>query len=382
MALPDDQRLHEYATDVFMAGRNWTGAYGAALRYDAAPVIARLKSPTVFMCREGDVLYGHLDRLPTPLPDGCSIARVANAPGAWRNQLLGSLRDARAHGAAWATPGSPIAASAHAHRHRYVDLLHGQVRVSLRGTASGKPPVLLLHDLPGTPRQLHALAAALATDRMTLAPELPGLGESDSLPSASLGAYVSVIDDVLESLGVETADVVAEGLGTVFASALAANRPRRVRRVAVDGAPMIRSRDRKRLVREYSPRLVPDRSGAYLLRMWEQLRSAQMSWPWFDRTAGAARARTPDLDADLMHAALVDAMKQLGNYGDAARAALDASMRDIVRSITQPVLVMQDERDVRYRGTGSLRRRLQHGTVQARPASEAERAALYRGFLD
>jgi pimeloyl-ACP methyl ester carboxylesterase len=382
MALPDDQRLHEYATDVFMAGRNWTGAYGAALRYDATPVIARVTSPTVFMCREGDVLYGHLDRLPTPLPDGCGIARVPNATGAWRNQLLGSLRDARGHGAAWATPGRPIAASAHAHRHRYVDLLHGQVRVSLRGTASGKPPVLLLHDLPGTPRQLHALAAALATDRMTLAPELPGLGESDSLPSATLGAYVSVIDDALESLGVETADVVAEGLGTVFASALAANRPRRVRRVVFDGAPMIRSRDRKRLVREYCPRWVPDRSGGYLLRMWEQLRSAQMSWPWFDRTAGAARVRTPDFDADLMHAALVDAMKQLGNYGDAARAALDASMRDIVRSITQPVLVMQDERDVRYSGTGSLRRRLQHGTVQARPASTAERAALYRDFLD
>jgi pimeloyl-ACP methyl ester carboxylesterase len=145
---------------------------------------------------------------------------------------------------------------------------------------------------------------------------------------------------------------------------------------------MIRSRDRKRLVREYCPRWVPDRSGAYLLRMWEQLRSAQMSWPWFDRTAGSARVRTPDLDADLMHAALVDAMKQLGNYGDAARAALDASMRDIVRSITQPVLVMQDERDVRYSGTGSLRRRLQHGAVQARPASAAERTALYRDFLD
>jgi pimeloyl-ACP methyl ester carboxylesterase len=231
-----------------------------------------------------------------------------------------------------------------------------------------------------TPRQLQALAAALSTDRMTLAPQLPGLGESDSLPSPTLGAYVSVLDDVLDALGVDTADVVAEGLGTVFAAALAANRPRRVRRLIVDGAPRIRSRDRKRFVREYCPRMVPDRSGAYLLRLWEQLRSAQMSWPWFDRTAGAARIRTPDLDADVMHAALVDAMKQPGNYGDAARAALDAAMRDIVRSIAQPVLAMQDDRDVRYGGTGSLRRRLKQGEVLARPAAAAERAALYRQF--
>jgi len=107
-----------------------------------------------------------------------------------------------------------------------------------------------------------------------------------------------------------------------------------------------------------------------------------MSWPWFDRTAAAVRVRTPDLDADVMHAALVDAMKQPGNYGDAARAALDAAMRDIVRSVSQPVLVMQDDRDVRYRGTGSLRRRLQHATVEARPESLAERASRYRAFFD
>jgi pimeloyl-ACP methyl ester carboxylesterase len=263
-----------------------------------------------------------------------------------------------------------------------VNVVHGQVRVGLRGPSSRKTPVLLLHDLPGAPRQLDGLAAALATDRLTLAPELPGLGESDALPSANLGAYVSVICDVLDALGLAAVDVVAEGLGTVFAVALAANRAKRVRRLVLDGVPIIRSRERKRFVREYCPRMVPDRSGAYLVRTWEQLRTAQMSWPWFDRTARAARVRTPDLDADTLHAALVDTMKQPGNYGDSARAALDASVRDIARSISQPVLVMHDERDVRYAGTGSLRRRLQHGTVQSRPETATERAALYRGFLD
>jgi pimeloyl-ACP methyl ester carboxylesterase len=177
-------------------------------------------------------------------------------------------------------------------------------------------------------------------------------------------------------------DIVAEGLGTVFAAALAANRPRRVRRIIVDGVPMIRTRDRKRYVREYCPRILPDRAGSYLQRLWEQLRSTQVSWPWFERSATAARVRDVELDAHVMHAALVDSMKQLDNYGDAARAALDASMRDIVRGIAQPVLVMQDSRDVRYTGSGSLRRRLQNATVRPRPASLAERAVAYRGFLD
>jgi len=381
MDLPDDQRLHEYATDVFMAGAAWTGAYVAALRYEAVPVIRQLKSPTVFLCREDDVSSGHLDHIPLPLPDKCRIARVPAVPGAWRHHLTDLLREARRQDARWTSPSRVVDANISARRQRYVNLLHGQVRVELRGQSTDKAPVLLLHDLPGSPRQLEGLTALLAADRLTLAPDLPGLGQSDPLPSATLGAYVSVIDETLEALGVEAVDIVAEGLGTVFAAALAANRPRRVRRVVVDGVPMVRTRNRKRYVREYCPRLLADRAGSHLHRLWEQLRTAQMSWPWFERSAAAARVRDVDLNPHAMHAALVDSMKQLDNYGDAARAALDAAMRDIARGIEQPVLVMQDSRDIRYDGNGSLRRRMRNATLEARPAGLAERAALYRDFL-
>lgn len=380
MALPDDLALHEFATDVFVAGDHWRGAYGAALRYAALPVIQRLDSPTVFMCRQGDVLYRDLERLPLTMPNGCRVARVPDAPGAWRNQLFGLLRDASARLQGWQRPSLAMP-SVHWERHRYVDLLHGQVRVGLRGASSSEPPVLLLHDLPGSPKQMDTLAAELATDRLVVTPQLPGLGESDPLPSPTLGAYVSVLDETLEALNCDRVDVVAEGLGTVLACALAANRPKRVRRLVLDGVPMIRSRDRKRYVRSYCPPLVPDRAGTHLLRLWEQLRTAQMTWPWFERDPGAARIRTPGIDATALHAALVDAMKQPGNYGDAARAALEAAVRDILRGIEQPVLVLQDSRDVRYGGTGSLKRRLQQATVRSRPDAPAARMELCRGFL-
>ena len=382
MDLPDDRALHEYATDVFMAGDHWSGAYGAALSYAALPVITRLRSPTVVMCRQGDVLYGHLDRLPLTMPNGCRVARVPDAPGAWRTQMLGILREISGTGAGWQPPPNPNSSSVHWQRHRYVNLVHGQVRVGLRGSSTSEAPVLLLNDLPGTPRELDAIAAELATDRVVITLELPGLGESDPLPSPTLGAYVSVIDETLEALGCDSVDVIAEGLGTAFGCALAANRPRRVRRLALDGVPMIRTRDRKRFVREYCPRILPDRAGSHLLRLWEQLRTMQMTWPWFERTAGAARLHTPEIDAQALHAALVDVMKQPDTYGDAARAALDASIRDIVRGIAQPTLVVHDAKDARYAGTGSLKRRLVNGSVRARPEKPADRATLYRGFVD
>jgi len=382
VALPDDLGLHERATDLFMADPHWTGALAAALCHSALPAISRLRSPTVFMYREGDPLHGQIDRLPVVMPSGCRAARVPDAPGAWRSQLLGLLREDHGTRSTWQAPGASSSASVHWRRHRYVDLLHGQVRVGLRGASANQTAALLLPDLPGAARQMDLLAAELATDRLVVTPELPGLGESDPLPSPTLGAYVSVLDESLDALGCDRVDVVAEGLGTVLACAIAANRPRRVRRLVLDGVPQIRNRDRKRFVREYCPALVPDRAGTHLLRLWDQLRTTRMTWPWFERAAEAARVCTPDISAEVLHAALVDAMKQPGSYGDAARAALDAAVRDIVRAIEQPVLALQDARDVRYKGTGSLKRRLRDGTVRSRPGAPAARAALCREFLD
>ncbi len=381
-ALPDDLSLHAYAADLFMAGRHWPGAYGAALRYAAGPAIPRLRSPSVFMCRQNDVLYTHLDRLPLAMPNASRVVRVPDAPGAWRQHLLSVLREGCRDLPGWEPPAPSSRASAHWQRHRYVELMHGQVRVGLRGASTRQPPTLLLPDLPGTPRQLDAYATELATDRLVIAPEMPGLGESDPLPSPSLGAYVSVLDEVLAALDCEEVDIVAEGLGTAFAIALAANRPRRVRRMLLDAVPMIRNRDRRRFVREYCPRVVPDRAGSHVWRLFEQLRTAHMTWPWFERSAEAARMQRVELDAELLHAALVDAMRQPDSYGDAARAALEAALREIVKGVGQPVLVLQDARDVRYTGTGSLRRRLGDATLRSRPDTAAARAAACRAFFD
>ena len=381
MNLPDDRRLHEYATDVFMAGPAWSSAYGAALRYLAKPSVSLLTSPAVFLCREDDMMYGFLDALPDPLPERCRIERVPPSVAAWRTRLLDVLRNERLPDAGWTPPAPVPRSAADVSRHRYVDLVHGQVRVRTSGPMSSATPVLLLHDLPGSPRQVEGLARLLSVDRLAIVPDLPGLGESDPLPSPTLGAYVSVLDDTLQAVGIDTVDVVAEGLGTVFAAALAANRPQRVRRMVLDGVPVIRSRDRKRYVREYCPRVVPDRAGSHLLRLWEQLRTAHISWPWFERSASAARVRDAQLDAFELHDALVAAMKQPDHYGDAARAALDAAVRDIAKGVSQPTLVMQDARDVRYGGTGSLRRRLHRATVVPRSAAVSERAAACLEFL-
>jgi pimeloyl-ACP methyl ester carboxylesterase len=374
IALPGDLDLHDYATDMFMAGRHWTSAYGAALRHVAAPNVPRLRSRTVFMCREDDVLYGFLDALPQPLPASCSTERIPPQTPAWRTRMLELLRQAELPRTRWRPPEAATRAFHDGERQSYVELVHGQVRVRLRGNGGG--PLLMLHDVPGASCALGPLTEALGRDRLTIAPDLPGLGESHPLPYPSLGSYVTALTELLEQIGCESVDVFAEGLGGCFAIALAAHHPQLVRRVALDALPMVRSRERRLYARRYCPPLAPDRHGTHLLRIWQQMRDAEASWPWFHRSAAAARKHDPDLDPERMHANLVEIMKRLSSYGDAARAALEAAVRDILKGVHQPVLLFDSAGDVRYAGARRAARHLAGARTVPRPASVAARAAV------
>jgi hypothetical protein len=91
--------------------------------------------------------------------------------------------------------------------------------------------------------------------------------------------------------------------------------------------------------------------------------------------------RDPDLHPGALHARLVAVMKQLSSYGDAARAALEARVRDILRGVQQPTLLFDVADDVRYRGTQRAARRVDDHLVVPRPAAAAARAERLREFL-
>jgi pimeloyl-ACP methyl ester carboxylesterase len=357
VTLPDDVTLHESAVDLFSAGQGSDCLAQAAQRFDAPSAAARLRVPAV-----------HLER------------DVEPAASVRRTQLLEVLRSAHLSASRWQPPSTTRPAT-RGEWQRYVDLLHGTVRVRLWGEPGESLPVLLLHDLPGGSASLRDLAAGLAATRPVIAPDLPGLGDSQPLPYPSLGSYVVTLAEMLETLGTASLDIAAEGLGTTFAIALAAHRPGHVRRLVLDGAPMIRSRERRRVAQHYCPPVVPDRHGAYLQRLWHQLRDGEFSWPWFERAAQAARSPASGLDPERRQQQLVDVMKQLPSYGDAARAALEASVRDLLPAVTQPVLLLDVAGDVRYASTARAARRLAGSRILPRPAAAAQRAELAGAFL-
>lgn len=103
-------------------------------------------------------------------------------------------------------------------------------------TASA-PPVLLLHGVPQTALCWRDVVPDLATDRIVLAPDLKGLGESEVR-----GPYdARTLADELAALVLHevdgAVDIVGHDWGGVLALALARSRPDLVRRLVIINAP-------------------------------------------------------------------------------------------------------------------------------------------------
>jgi pimeloyl-ACP methyl ester carboxylesterase len=101
------------------------------------------------------------------------------------------------------------------------------------------PAVVLLHGYGETGDMWAPLAADLARDHTVVAPDLRGMGLS-SKPAGGFTKMNQATDvaDVLDTLKIDRADVVAHDIGNMVAFALAEKYPKRVTKLVVIDAPI------------------------------------------------------------------------------------------------------------------------------------------------
>jgi pimeloyl-ACP methyl ester carboxylesterase len=104
--------------------------------------------------------------------------------------------------------------------------------------AGGHPPLVLLHGGYGSWRHWVHTIPAFASDRRVIAPDLPGLGNSDSPgQDASPEAIASIVRDGLQAVlpGAEPYDLVGFSFGGMIAGNVAALDAARVRTLTIVG---------------------------------------------------------------------------------------------------------------------------------------------------
>jgi len=108
-----------------------------------------------------------------------------------------------------------------------------------RGTA---PPVVMLHGGSGSwTHWVRNIAALVAAGRMVWVPDLPGFGESSRPAGGSdADALPEPVEFALQALlGDAAVDLVGFSFGAMVAVFIAADRPSRLRRLVLSGAPAL-----------------------------------------------------------------------------------------------------------------------------------------------
>jgi haloalkane dehalogenase len=119
------------------------------------------------------------------------------------------------------------AAEFHASR-RFVETRFGRIAYVERGKG---PAALFLHGLPLNGFHWRGAIARLSAERRCLAPDLLGLGYTETRPGQDLApaAQAEMIEALLDALSIEAVDLVANDSGGAVAQLLAARHPARVR---------------------------------------------------------------------------------------------------------------------------------------------------------
>ena len=258
------------------------------------------------------------------------------------------------HGALAENPGALKGQASGA----YANLSTGQIHMqtAVPDVCTGKTPFFIFHPNPYSGLYFSYLLEELGQDRVAIAPDTPGYGNSTK-PAAplSMKELGQVMAEALEGLdygenGKGTVDVSGYHTGAYIASELAATRPDLVRRVVLIGVPFWEGEELEKQSKELlKPKLV-DEEGTILPDKWRF----------------AVNGRNPDVPLDRAYNLFVESLKSGSDVWWAYNAVLGFPAAERFEAIAQPVLLLNTHGGLREE-TRAVLPHLQNGRIIEEP---------------
>lgn len=191
------------------------------------------------------------------------------------------------------------------------------------------------------------MAAQIGVDRLVIAPDMLGNGDSDPPDRGppSLDFYVDCAVELLDRLELDQVDFYGCHTGAQIGLELAIRHPKRVRRLVLDGAPLFSPDLRRELLAHYAPRVAPDAFGGQLAWAWNFVRDQMWHFPYFMRDPEHRMLHSLVPPPEALHLAVVDVLKALNTYHLAYRAAFTHDVGARAPLVRTPTLVMATESD-------------------------------------
>jgi len=253
-------------------------------------------------------------------------------------------------------------------RRSFHDLPRGQIHVRQAGPADGAP-LALIHQSPGSSKQLEPLIAALAArGRRCLAPDTPGNGDSTPLPLAEpdIPALAEAVFAVLDTAIAGPFDLYGSHTGASIAMEIAIGHPGRIRSLTIEGMGLYAGELQSQVLARYAREIAPDAEATHLMKVWHFCRDQHLFWPYYNRTA---EGRLPDglPDDDTLHDFVVEVLKAVRSYHLAYRAAFRRPKAERLPLLEIPVMVMSSPSDMLHEYSPQVAE-LSRGALRTLPA--------------
>ena len=216
-------------------------------------------------------------------------------------------------------------------RKAYVDLPEGQLHY--RHVAGGDAaPVVFLHQTASSGRMWEKVMRRLEGPHPLYALDTPGFGGSFDPPGAPrMADYAGWMLGAIEALGLEEVHLVGHHTGAAIGVELASRMPARVATLTMIGPNPLTAEERLVFAGKLGAPFRPVRSGAYLLKNWEYL-----------RTGGA------DADMALLHAEMIDMLRAWAARPHAYAAVWEQDFATLYARIACPMLIMAAPDDILF----------------------------------
>lgn len=224
-------------------------------------------------------------------------------------------------------------------RRRFVDTRFGQMHVRIarpaEDAAARATPLVCLHQTPLSGGMFIPFMQAMAKDRIVLAPDTPGYGESDPPPAPQpIAAYAGAFLDLVAAEGFTQVDVLGYHTGTVLAIDMALQQPTIVRKLVLASIPLFS--EERRLQMLASPELELFKAdGSEVMAQWNS----------------GFKARGPGQTDEMITRNFQDKVRAGNRQSWAIKGVFAYPLRQRLREITQPALVLRSG-DSLWEGSG------------------------------
>ena len=159
-------------------------------------------------------------------------------------------------------------------RREFVDTLNGQIHIRRAGqpVPGGPTPTFCFHQSPQSSLVYADLLPYLAVDRMAIACDTPGFGESfrPQTQQPTVSDYAAWLAEVPRSLGITSFDAVGMFTGTAIAVEMQRLFPMHIRRMALIGPALFDEGERRDMLARAWPER-PSEDGGFFLREWKRV---------------------------------------------------------------------------------------------------------------